>query len=246
MIGMMALALAGATHQDLPAMKIEPVPDKGYRMTVASFAKDLIDTVQAQMNAVAARQCGKLTVRWGKFAYDINYPEGVATIDNYKQTLNCIDPATDPFKPAPAGWQANKQDNADALAFLRRYLTAFEVVDTANGVRMMEPIAEITADEWSQQPQTIAAVRGKGSRNFYGPVWQTNPVSATHPGAYAVVGFKGQYEGLDAYCGVFTLYRRGPGDYQVSQQTVYAVSTASVRSGQVSPEAAQQACAFLS
>jgi hypothetical protein len=111
------------------------------------------------------------------------------------------------------------------------------------GIAMMEPILDLDEATWLAQPQALKRFIGAGSRSFRGPIWQLDPDGASHPGVYAFFLFTGKYTGLAAHCGLIVLYRAGPGQYAVTQQTIQVVARSSVASGEVSREAARAACA---
>jgi hypothetical protein len=202
-------------------------------------AKAALDRMQATGQA----RCGKLKARWGRFTYDTGFlSDGSQTIKNYRQRFTCYDPATDPYKPAPAGWTASAKDNADAAAFALRYMAAFENADAKAGVPMMEPIADIDAATWLKQPVALRGMFAGGTRKFGQPEWKLNPEGAMHPGAYAQILFLGDYPQLQTHCGVLLLYRDAPGVYHVSQQTIIAITKAAVANGTTTLEAAKKAC----
>jgi hypothetical protein len=236
-----AMGIAAAV-QSLPEVTVKQVPGKGYQLTAPRFPADQGDALIAKMQTVAAQRCGKLTIRWGKFSYKTEYGDGKDPAremrTEYSQSFSCIDPATDPYKPVPADWKASAQDDADVTAFVNRYLTAYEAADVAKGLPMMEPLLELDKAGWLAQPAAIKAVRGSGSRTIRGPFWQNNPDGASHPGAYAVFAFLGNYSGLAAHCGILVIYRAGLGKYQVSQQSIQAMA----RSDNPDPAAVQRAC----
>ena len=241
MIGLALLLVAGAAQSE-PAISVKAVPGKGYAATVTLFPMDQAAAVQTRLDAAAAQRCGKLTVRWGKFSYDTQFGTGENSARtyaaDYRQAFSCIDPATDPYKPVPADWKATPTDDADAIAFAKRYLAVFDAADAPRGIPMMEPLLELDAKTWNEQPLALKAVRGTGSRTLSGPYWQANPSGAGHPGAYATFTFKGVYSGLSAHCGYIVLYRDAPGFYYVSQQNIRAIAKAD----NASAEAIASAC----
>lgn len=238
-----ALLLAGGlAMQAQPEISVKPVPGKGHVATVTPFPVEDLDPVYDRLKLVAAGQCGKLKVRFGRFKYNTIVDGGVRKHINFEQGFSCFDPATDPYKPAPAGWKATAQDDAEALAFAKRYMTVVDAADAVQGMQMMEPILEIDRAAWIEQPDILKKTRGTGTRSFRGPFWEVNPDTAAHPGAYATLIFTGSYSGLAAHCGYLVIYRAAPGRYQVSQQSMVIYSKAMVAAGAISQANALKAC----
>lgn len=239
MIGVLA---AQAATAPVPELQVLPVPGKGYRVTAPVFPAAQLDAASARMMVLAAKTCGKLKARFGRFDYNNKLIDGVEQVVGFGQRFTCYDPATDPYKPAAAGWRASAQDSAQALDFAKAYLAAFDAVNARVGVAMMEPIVEITEAEWRIQPQAFAAVRGAGSRRFEPVQWSYNPDGAGHPGAYATITFYGSYAGLHQDCGQVVLWRRSAGEYLISRQLFRAVAKADVDADRIKAADARQMC----
>lgn len=239
---LLALLLAGGiAAQAQPEISVKPVPGKGYQATVTPFPVDDLETIYDRLKLVAKGQCGKLTVRWGRFKYNTITEGNVRKHIDFEQGFSCIDPATDPYKPVPAGWKATPQDDADALDFARRYMAVIDAVDVTRGLKMMEPILELDGATWRTQPDLLKS-RGTGSRSYRGPYWEANPDTASHPGAYATIIFRGSYSAMASHCGYLVIYREAPGRYLVSQQSMVVYDKAIVASGAVSAANAAKAC----
>lgn len=246
MIFAMMLAAAVPAAQTLPAVHQEGGVNGKQVLRVDPFAESQAEEVQAKLNTLAKARCGRLTLRWGRFNYDTragtaNDPDARQII-NYRQEYRCIDPATDPYKPAPPGWTASAADNAAALAYARRYMTAVDALDVDAGLSMMEAEVEATREEWLKLPQALKASAGTGSRTFGAPRWLLDPDGASHPGIYATVTFRGTYTGLYNHCGYLMLYRDTAGHFRVAQQNFRALTRQDVSSGRVSQAAADAAC----
>lgn len=241
----LALFLAGAPAMAAdPTMTVTPVPGKGYTIAVSPFPAADREKVMDRMSALAEQKCGALKPRWGRFEYDMAYPNGANAgqwFVNYRQRLVCFDPANDPFKPAPDDWKPTEADNAAATAAVNRYLDLFEKGDV-RALALLEPSLEMKPDEWLAQPNTFKGLIGTGSRELAGPFWRVNPTAAGHPGAYVMFAFRGTYSGMAAYCGVLTMYRAAPDTYQISVQRIQAITKAAVAAGRISSAATARAC----
>lgn len=227
-----SLALYAAGAQD-PEIRIEAYPARGYIMRIADHDADL--NLTELLNARAATRCGALKVRFGKFNYDNTVEaDGRRMLKNHTQRFECIDPATDSYRPAPADWRPSAKDEADLSAFVDRFLTATDKGDAATGMPMMESIIEIQKAEWMDTTDRLRQHGGGAGRwtiNIVG--WGNNPEGAAHPGSYALVSVDGHYPKLAAYCGSLLIYREGPGRYWVSQRNLKVVPQAWVDDGSI-------------
>lgn len=246
MIFAVMLAVVAPAAQTLPVVHQETGTNGKQVLRVDPFPESQSQEVQTKLDGLAKARCGRLTLRWGRFNYDTragtaNDPDARQII-NYRQEFRCIDPATDPYKPAPPGWTASAADNAAALAYARRYMAAVDALNVDSGLSMMETEVEATREEWLKLPQALKQSAGAGSRTFAEPRWLLDPEGAGHPGIYATITFRGTYSGLYNHCGYLMLYRDGAGHYKVSQQNFRALTREDVSSGRVSRAAADAAC----
>ncbi len=245
----MLLALAIATlplaQQEIPIQIA--TSDKGYVATIGDHDATQTPAVVERLKGMAKQRCGALTVRFGKFFYRNGFsPDGKPIVQEFKQNFACIDPATDPYKPVAADWKPAATDDADAKAFANRYLAAIDKGDAAAGMKMMEPIAEITRDEWmdtSTRLRTHSGAPGQGTWTVTLVGWGNNPDGAAHPGAYTLYRVTGTYPKLAAYCGSLLLYRAGPGSYFVSQQQLKVIPQSFVDNGTVAAADVPGLCA---
>lgn len=237
------MLLALAALATLPLAQQQEIPiqiaksEKGYTATIGDHYPDQTPGVMERLKGMAKDRCGALTVRFGKFFYRNGFDaRGKAMVQEFKQNFACIDPATDPYKPVAADWKPSAQDDADAKAFVDRYLALIDKGDAAAGMQMMEPVAEITREEWmdtSTRLRTHSGPPGQGRWTATLVGWGNNPEGAAHPGAYTLYKVSGTYPKLAAYCGSLLLYRAGPGKYQVSQQQLKVIPQAFVDDGTI-------------
>ncbi|RYE63651.1 MAG: hypothetical protein EOO83_03275 [Oxalobacteraceae bacterium] len=230
-----------ATAQD-PEIRIEAYPAKGFIMKIADHQSDM-DLVPL-LTRLATAKCGKLKPRFGKFNYDTTVDaNGVRTMRSHTQRFECYDPATDPYRPAPADWQPSEQDKADLIAFTNRFLTAIENGDAVTGMPMMESILEITKKEWMDTSDRLREHAGRPGRwTLEIAGWANNPEGTTHPGTYALVNVDGTYPRLANYCGYLLVYREGPARYVVSQRSLKVIPQAWVDDGSVPRDQIAQLC----
>lgn len=235
--------LAQGSTSIVPEIKLETVPGKGYAFEIGDFDKDRTDTVMAVVDAEAKKQCEKFTVRYGRFSHN-NRVEGNKTIlTGYRQAFQCIDPSKDPYKPAPADWQPTVEDDEDVITFATRYLGVMARKDVKAGKAMVEPIFEMTDEEWFSMVKPLSV--SKASAAQWRPEllgWANNPDGASHPGSYAVLKITGNMPDMALTCGYLMVYRHAPASYQVSQQSINLISNQSVANGEVSPSAFPKIC----
>lgn len=227
-----------------PAIRIESVPGKGYAAVVSAFPVEQVQPVSNRIAAMARQRCGKLTTRFGRFKYFTGPgAKGAAEYQNYRQSFSCIDPATDPYKPAPADWKPAAQDEKDLMEFAKRYMRAVDEADYVAGMPMMEPVIEIEKDEWMDVPSKLDQFGGGGGKwTLTITGWVNNPDGASHPGSYALVTINGTYPKLAVYCGNLFIYRQRAGSYLVSQQNLRVIPQQWIDSGQMTKSQALKTC----
>lgn len=235
--------LAQGSTSIVPEIKLETVPGKGYAFEIGDFDKDRTDTVMAVVDGEAKKQCGNFAVRYGRFSHN-NRIEGNRTIlTQYRQAFQCIDPKTDPYKPAPADWQPTLEDEEDVITFATRYLAVMARKDVKAGMAMMEPVFEVTEEEWLSMLTPLSVNKANAAQ--WSPEligWANNPEGASHPGSYAVLSIKGTMPDMALTCGYLMVYRHAPASYQVSQQSINLITNQSVANGEVSPSAFAKIC----
>ncbi|MFL9842649.1 hypothetical protein ABS767_16885 [Sphingomonas sp. ST-64] len=228
----------------LPAIKIEPVPGKGYAAVVETFPVTQLTSISDRISALAKQRCGRLSARMGRYKYfNSTDAQGRAALTQYRQSFTCYDPATDPYERAPADWKPSAQDQADLTAFAQRYMALLDRSDYLAGMPMMEPILEIEKDEWLSVPNMLKQHSGgKGSWTLQTLGWANNPDGASHPGRYAFVKVTGSYPKIAAYCGTLVIYRQRPGSYLVTQQNLSVIPESWITTGRTTRAEAAKSC----
>ncbi|MBN8844041.1 MAG: hypothetical protein J0H88_12425 [Sphingomonadales bacterium] len=219
----MIFAVLMASAQPLPAIKVEPVPGKGYAATVVAIDADQYASIIERVKVLAAQRCGSKKVRFGRFQFDnqVDVKRGVTVIKDYRQAFSCYDPATDPYKPVPADWKASATETAAATRFVQRFLDNLDEGNSAALVRMMDPALETTATEmkrFSDEAKMHQTGTGEFTPRLDG--WLNNPEDASYPGAYAYFAVLSSHPGLVGTCGGLLVYRVREGEYQIAQYDV--------------------------
>ena len=206
----------------LPDIKLEADGTRGYVFTVGTFPVADADLINDRLDVLAQQKCGKLRIRWGKYSMT-RLPAGArgVTVDSfadYHQAFWCIDPASDPHQPAPAGWKASATDDADARAATVRYLAAIDRGDSVAVHAMYSPsLAEVTSTEEVRTTVTkIGAITTSSPREIVGVRWWLNPDFGPYPGIFVAVGYRGPQ-----HCGYVLWYRVSPGNYVLSRQEIF-------------------------
>lgn len=228
-----------------PALiEIQTVPGKGYAAVVRPFLVSDLQTVNEQIAEMASARCGRLSPRMGRYKYfNSSDTQGRAILTNYRQSFTCYDPATDPYKRAPADWKASAQDETDLIAFAQRYMSALDQRDHLAGMAMMEPILEIEKDEWLSVPNMLKTNKsGPGRWTLRTLGWVNNPDGASHPGTYGFVEVTGTYPRIAQYCGTLVIYRQRPGSYLVTQQNLSVIPQSWIDSKKITPAEAAKSC----
>jgi hypothetical protein len=213
----LALLLAAAAAP--PAIRVEDVPGRGYAAYVDSLDATELLPVSQRIRGIAIRKCGRLTPRFGRYTMQngVDTKREVAVILDYRQAFQCIDPATDPYKPVPADWKASASDDDGVTVFVRRYL---DYLETGNpgGMAMMDPAMEITRAEWDNLRKDLVTPRtGQGMMTPHLIGWLNNPEGATYPGAYAYFRVTDSHAGIATTCGGLLIQRVRANEYRVSQ-----------------------------
>lgn len=215
-----------ASSSSAPSFSLETVSDNSYAFNIGDFEKSQLPAVSSKIMKEAKHICGALTTRFGRYRYSTNIVTGGSPmIVNYRQRFQCIDPATDPYKPVASDWKPSPQDERDATAFVTQYLAVLARKDAKAGTAMLEPLLEVTEAEWLATVKHLDVERAPQARWVPVPVgWDNNPAYASHPGSYAFYRISGTMPGMAAACGEILIYRSGPGKYQVAQQTITLVT----------------------
>jgi len=240
---MMALALLAAAGQ--PEIKVAPVPGKGFVATVALIDADQYDPTIDRIKVLATQRCGKLKVRFGRYYFDnqIDVDRGVTVIKDFRQNFSCFDPATDPYKPVPADWQASAAEVTAATTFAKRFVDNLDAGNGAALATMMDPALESTAAEmkrFSDEAKMHQTGRGEFTVRLDG--WLNNPEDAAYPGAYAYFAVISTHPGIAGTCGGLLLYRVRTGEYKISQYDVRYVSQALIDEEGYSDEELNRLC----
>jgi len=240
---MMALALLAAAGQ--PEIKVAPVPGKGFVATVALIDADQYDPTIDRIKVLATQRCGKLKVRFGRYYFDnqIDVDRGVTVIKDFRQNFSCFDPATDPYKPVPADWQASPAEVTAATTFAKRFVDNLDAGNGAALATMMDPALESTAAEmkrFSDEAKMHQTGRGEFTVRLDG--WLNNPEDAAYPGAYAYFAVISTHPGIAGTCGGLLLYRVRTGEYKISQYDVRYVSQALIDEEGYSDEELNRLC----
>ncbi|PZQ22897.1 MAG: hypothetical protein DI569_06555 [Sphingopyxis macrogoltabida] len=241
---MLAFALLAAAA-GLPEIRIEAVPGKGYAATVARIDADQYTPVVDRIKVLATQRCGRLKVRFGRYFFDnqIDTDRGVTVIEDFRQNFSCYDPATDPYKPVPADWQASAAETAAVTRFATRFL---DNLDDGNGAvlaAMMDPQLETTPDEmlrFSREAKMHQTGAGEFTARLDG--WLNNPEDAAYPGAYAYFAVISSHPGIAGTCGGVLVYRVRDGQYQISQYDVRYISQALIDEAGYSDEELNRLC----
>lgn len=225
-------------------IEIQTVPGKGYAAVVRPFLVSDLETVNDQISNMASARCGRLSPRMGRYKYFTSSDaKGRAILTDYRQSFTCYDPATDPYKRAPADWKPGAQDQADLTAFAQRYLRALDQSDHLAGMAMMEPVLEIEKDEWLSVPNMLKTNKsGPGRWTLKTLGWVNNPEGASHPGTYGFVEVTGSYPRIARYCGTLVIYRQRPGSYLITQQNLSVIPQSWIDSGKITPAEAAKSC----
>lgn len=241
---MMALALLAAAAGQ-PEIKVAPVPGKGFVATVALIDADQYDPTIDRIKVLATQRCGKLKVRFGRYYFDnqIDVDRGVTVIKDFRQNFSCFDPATDPYKPVPADWQASAAEVTAATTFAKRFVDNLDAGNGAALATMMDPALESTAAEmkrFSDEAKMHQTGRGEFTVRLDG--WLNNPEDAAYPGAYAYFAVISTHPGIAGTCGGLLLYRVRTGEYKISQYDVRYVSQALIDEEGYSDEELNRLC----
>ncbi|MBA3941889.1 MAG: hypothetical protein C0520_11815 [Sphingopyxis sp.] len=225
----MAIILAAlmASAQPLPAIKVEPVPGKGFAATVATIDADQYSPVIDRIKLLAEQRCGTKKVRYGRFDFDnkIDVARGVTVINDFRQAFSCYDPATDPYKPVPADWKASAAETTAATRFAQRFLDNLDAGNAALLATMMDPGLEATPAEmkrFSDEAKMHQTGAGEFTPRLGG--WMNNPPDVSYPGAYAYFAVLSSHPGIAGTCGGVLLYRVREGEYRMAQYDVRYVS----------------------
>lgn len=245
-MGMMALAMLVAAAGQ-PDIKVEAVPGKGYAATVGSFDSANFDKVMERLTADAAVRCGKQKVRFGRHYYDnrVDTSRNVMVIENLRQNFSCYDPATDPYKPVPADWQASAAETAAVTVFVTRFLDRLDRGDAA-GMTMMDPIIEVSKADFDGLRSGMIQNRVKGATGTLTPKlvgWANNPAGAAYPGAYAFFSVLDDHEGIAGTCGSVMVQRVRENEYRIAQYDVQFISQALVDRQEMTDEELDGLCA---
>ncbi|MCW3836898.1 hypothetical protein ACFQ1E_11510 [Sphingomonas canadensis] len=228
LLSLLAASLAAAPAQD-PKITTQGAADGSFTFTVGDFDAQRIDEIQDQLKVLAERRCGALSVRWGKFSYAKNeLVGGKQIVADYVQKAKCYDPATDPYQPVPADWQPTAEEEDGAITFAQSYIEAVLADDFATGLAMAEPGMELDTDTWDTGRQMLNGI-GTGSFGIYDIGWAANPDGMPHPGAFALVHFRGDYSKVAVMCGWVVVYRAAPDKFLLTQQRFYVVTHAQER-----------------
>jgi len=235
------LALAQVAAANV-ALDVKTASD-GYQIDVReSFDENELQQIQTRFIALGKATCGGMTLRWGRFTYDTQHTaDGASLIVNMVQRFECIDPATDPYKPVPADWKATEADERASKAAAERYVRAVLANDARTGIAMYEPFAEVDETAW-RKAAGVMPDAGTGSFEVKRIDWMVNPETMAHPGAYVTYVMVGQYSKLAEMCGVLILYRTPGGEFQITQQMLNGVTRAAVESGQITQAQAASYC----
>lgn len=243
MLATAILALAAqVAAADLP-MKVTTTAKDHYQIDVgASFDETEMDQVKARLVSLGTTTCGSLTLRWGRFTYNtVHTTDGKAMITDMIQRFECIDPATDPYKPAPADWKPTEADERASKAAAERYIRAVLAGDAKAGIAMYEPIAEVDEAAWRNASGGLADA-GSGSFEVQRLDWSVNPAGMAHPGAYVTYAIQGRYSNLAVMCGALLLYRTQSGQFQITQQSLVGIRQAAVDRGAITLAQAKSYC----
>jgi hypothetical protein len=246
-MAMMAFAMLLAAASADPGIRIETVPGRGYQAVIGTFDSPDFQAVMARVQTEAVKRCGAQKVRFGRHHYDnrVDTARNVMLIENLRQAFFCFDPATDPYKPVPADWQASAEETANATLFVTRFLDLLNRGDAA-GMAMMDPLIEITRQDWDQLRSGMVQSRDPGAGGMLNPQlrgWINNPEGATYPGAYAYFAVVDSHAGIAGTCGGVSVQRLRPNEYRIAQYDVQFISQALIDQQGLSDGEAARLCA---
>lgn len=227
-MAILAIALLMAAPADV-AIRIEPVPGKGYNALVGTMDSADMTQVMLRVSEQAKRRCGTQSVRFGRYFFDsrIDTTRNVTLIENMRQSFFCFDPATDPYKPVPANWTASPTETANATVFATHFLDRLDRGDAA-GMAMMDPLIEVSKKDWDALRAGTRQFR-TGETGTLTPqfvAWTNNPEGAAYPGAYAYFSVIDDHPGIIGTCGGVLVQRVRENEYRIAQYDVQFVSEA--------------------
>lgn len=245
-VAIISLAMLLAAAQPTPAIKVTPVPGRGFSVQVAAFDSGQYNAVLEQIQALAKQRCGKRSVRFGRFGFEnwVDAERKVTVIEKYQQAFSCFDPATDPYKPVPADWEASAAETAAISSFITRYLGHFETGNAAAAAAMMDPMMEVTTAEMQRtidEAKLFHEEDGTLAPRFI--QWMRNPEGATYPGAYAYFVVDDADPGVAGTCGGILVQRVQANEYRVAQYDVRFISQALVDEHNLTLAQLNQLCA---